>query len=94
MSDTLGKLIRGLTKLFQLDEDELDVKEMYPSSEAIQEAVYDPDNKTLYIRFTSGSNYQYSNVSTQRWNAFKRASSKGKYFVYSIRENYIYSRGI
>ena len=94
MSDAFGKILRGLQKLFQLDEDELAVKEMYPDSEAISEAVYDPDNKTLYIRFTSGSNYQYANVSGQRWNAFKRSASKGQYFVYNIRENYIYSRGI
>jgi hypothetical protein len=76
------------------DLEDVEIQSLNPSSSAINEAYYDPETKTLYITFVSGSSYQYENVSRQRWNAFKNASSTGRYFVNRIRENYIYSKGV
>ena len=61
-------------------------------SSAIAAIGYNSDDKRLVITFNSGKSYAYYGVSTQRYNAFCDANSKGKYFNRAIRNNYNYRR--
>ena len=49
---------------------------------------YDKDKNTLHIIFANGSEYQYKEVSIQRYNSFLSAESKGKYFHLNIKDKY------
>jgi hypothetical protein len=40
---------------------------------------YDPRTKELILEFSEGRKYKYFGVSRQRFNAFNRAESLGKY---------------
>jgi hypothetical protein len=92
----MSDLFRALARVLGIQTEEVEgddeIQQMIPASEAISEAVFDPENKTLAIQFVSGSSYLYENVSRQRFRAFENAASKGRYFVYRIRENYSYSQ--
>ena len=46
----------------------------------------------LYVKFHSGSTYQYSNVPEDVYVQFCNAESKGKFLNANIKEIYIYSR--
>jgi len=92
MSDLFTALARVLGLKVAEVEDDDEFFQMLPDSEAIQEAIYDPDTKSLTIEFVTGGQYIYDDVSRQRFAAFKNSASKGRYFVHRIRENYAYSR--
>lgn len=61
---------------------------------------YDAETGTLAVRFRGhggkpGSLYHYRNVGASEWAAFNDASSKGSYFIRTIKPNparYPYSR--
>ena len=60
-----------------------------PSS-VIRRFVYCPDNSELWVEFTTGRRYVYSNVPEEVANTFRSAFAKGVYFNTRIRDRYPY----
>lgn len=58
------------------------------TSSNLQGVAYDPEKKTMWIRFQNGAVYQYWNVPLNVYRDFWKASSKGKYFWAKVRRNY------
>ena len=61
-------------------------------SSAIDSIAYDKDEKKLWIRFTSGSLYEYRNVEESTVNELDEAESKGKYFHNNIKDRFDYEK--
>nr|WP_287178389.1 KTSC domain-containing protein [Mesorhizobium sp.] len=60
-------------------------------STAIQSINYDPATRTLSVWFVpSGNRYDYDDVPPQTYAAFRKASSKGRFFNAFIRDRYSY----
>ena len=62
------------------------------SSEVIADRSYDPETRTLFIRFTSGELYAYDGVEPETWTALRQAVSKGRFFQKHIRDHYPYGK--
>jgi len=62
------------------------------NSSNIKGIAYSGTSNTLWVKFTKGTIYSYSGVTKQRFDAFKNAESKGKYFHKNIRGNYEYEK--
>ena len=62
------------------------------SSSNISSIGYDPGTGILEIEFKSGGIYQYSNVSTEVYQALLSAPSVGKFFYQNIKSSYEYSK--
>ena len=60
-----------------------------PSS-VIREFVYDAASRELLVLFVTGRRYLYSNVPQAEVDAFRTATSKGRYFKRRIRDHYRY----
>jgi HTH-type transcriptional regulator/antitoxin HigA len=60
------------------------------SSAAIQGATYDASNRRLTVTFVNGRRYVYERVPKSVYEAFRHASSKGKFFNRDIRDRYAY----
>jgi KTSC domain len=60
------------------------------SSTNIAAALY--EGGTLFVRFVSGSVYQYDDVPLSVWTGLLTAGSKGKYHHRHIRNSYSYRR--
>lgn len=60
-----------------------------PSS-VIRRFVYCPDNSELWVEFTTGRRYVYSEVPEEVANTFRSAFAKGVYFNTRIRDRYPY----
>lgn len=58
-----------------------------PSS-VIRRFVYCPDNGDLWVEFTTGRRYVYSQVPEEVANTFRSAFAKGVYFNTRIRDRY------
>jgi KTSC domain len=58
-----------------------------PSS-VIRRFVYDEMEKNLWVEFTTGRRYVYSNVPHEVAEAFRAAFAKGVYFNTRIRDRY------
>lgn len=58
-----------------------------PSS-VIRRFVYDYTERALWVEFTTGRRYVYSNVPTEVADAFRSAFSKGIYFNTRIRDRF------
>ena len=58
-----------------------------PSS-VIRRFVYDPSQEKLWVEFTTGRKYVYSDVPEEVANAFRSAFSKGVYFNTRIRDSF------
>ncbi|HUA68714.1 MAG TPA: KTSC domain-containing protein [Candidatus Saccharimonadales bacterium] len=56
------------------------------SSSNIESVGYDAATRTLEVEFLSGSIYQYSNVSAEKFSGLMSAWSKGDYLNYWIKE--------
>ena len=54
-------------------------------STVIRSYEYLPENNSLIVTFVSGSRYLYKHVSTETFEAFKQAFSKGTYFNQFIK---------
>lgn len=62
-------------------------------STAIRNTQYDPATRTLSVWFVpSGHRYDYADVAPATYAAFRRASSKGRFFNEFIRDHYSYRR--
>ena len=53
---------------------------------------YDKDTQELHVKFSSGSEYVYSNVPEDVFNEFKDASSVGRYLNEHIKNVYGYRK--
>ena len=60
-----------------------------PSS-VIRRFAYCPDSGQLWVEFTTGRRYVYSNVPEEVANTFRSAFAKGVYFNTRIRDRYPY----
>jgi hypothetical protein len=60
-----------------------------PSS-VIRRFVYCPDNSELWVEFTTGRRYVYSDVPQEVADTFRSAFSKGIYFNTRIRDQFPY----
>jgi hypothetical protein len=60
-----------------------------PSS-VIRRFVYDEMEANLWVEFTTGRKYVYSNVPQEVADAFRGAFAKGVYFNTRIRDNFPY----
>ncbi len=60
----------------------------YLKSSNIRGAAYDNQSGTLYIEFTSGSEYAYEGVPPDEYEALVKAASPGGYFSANIRSVY------
>lgn len=61
-------------------------------SSNISLSVYSLSKKQLVVRFKSGAIYRYKNVPKAIWEAYKKATSKGKYFHRNIRTTFSYDK--
>lgn len=57
-------------------------------SNVIRRFVYCPDSAELWVEFTSGRRYVYSQVPTEIADTFRSAFSKGIYFNTRIRDRF------
>ena len=56
------------------------------SSSNLASVGYDSSSRTLEVEFLNGTIYQYANVPTDRHVGLLKASSKGDYFNFYIKE--------
>ncbi len=63
------------------------------SSSALSAIGYEAESRTLEVRFTSGSVYQYEGVPEEVYRGLRGAGSHGQYFSRQIRNNYPYRKG-
>ena len=59
-------------------------------STVIRRFVYDETEKNLWVEFTTGRRYVYSDVPQEVANAFRSAFAKGLYFNTRIRDRFPY----
>jgi hypothetical protein len=57
-------------------------------STVIRRFVYDQSERALWVEFTTGRRYVYSNVPEEVASAFRLAFSKGVYFNTHIRDRF------
>jgi len=53
---------------------------------------YDPENEELQVKFLSGAVYKYDNVPAEVVEDLLNADSKGSFFYWNIRNDYMYDR--
>lgn len=64
-------------------------KQISVPSTALKTVSYNPDNKILEVKFTSGSKkYDYPHVPLETVQALMKAPSKGEYFMKNIHDQY------
>jgi hypothetical protein len=61
-------------------------------SEAVWQIGYDPAERVLYIRFSSGDLYGYEDVPEQLFTRFLAAPSQGRFFQAEIDGLYRYEK--
>lgn len=59
-----------------------------PDSSLVKFSYYHRGEKNLFIQFTTGSVYGYSNVTEQVWDEFVRAASAGNYYNIKVKGSY------
>ena len=57
-------------------------------STAIRSFFYDPARRQLWVTFVTGRRYVYDEVSSEVFDAFKAAESRGTFFNHEIRDRY------
>ena len=63
------------------------LKEVYGSTH-IDAAGYDPETKTLTVRFMGGEQYSYHGVPENVWREFESSTSKGRMVGIVLRRGY------
>ena len=61
------------------------------NSSNVKEFFYDPEKKTLFVRFLNGGHYSYSDVPASVYDSMRSAESKGK-FLSSIKGKFKHTR--
>ncbi len=59
-------------------------------STAIQNFFYDPAKRQLWVTFVTGRRYIHDEISSEVFDAFKTAPSRGTFFNREIRDRYPY----
>lgn len=72
----------------KVDETTLTAKKAIYKSSTIDHSIYYHDDKTLKIKFKSGAEYIYRDVSKDAYSKFTVADSQGKYFNENIKDNF------
>lgn len=62
----------------------------YVDSSNIEAIGYDAEGRELWVRFTSGGTYVYSDVPPATYNDIMHADSKGSYLNREVKPNYSY----
>jgi len=57
------------------------------NSDNILKTTYFPKNQRLYIAFSRGHTYSYSNIDLEQYLKFEEADSQGKFFHKNINNN-------
>jgi KTSC domain len=60
----------------------------------VSEIGYDPDERTLYVRFRSGPEYRYHEVPKNVYDALREATNIGKHLFHNISGIYPFSSDI
>lgn len=55
-------------------------------------AAYEPEPRTLYLRFRSGVTYSYFDFPEEQYQALLQAESRGRHFLSHIRGRFRYQR--
>ena len=74
-------------KEFQEKDGSLGYIESVFSSDNVLKTTYFPNNQRLYIAFSRGETYSYSNVTPEMYKEFEEAESQGKWFFKRINKN-------
>ena len=61
-------------------------------STVIKRLAYDPEQRELFVTFTSGDVYAYEAVPPEAYEAFRTAFSKGQHFAKHVRQKYLCRR--
>ena len=61
-------------------------------STAIRQITYDDLSHTLFVTFIDGDLYAYLDVEPQIYADMQRATSKGRFFAYRVRNRYPYRK--
>jgi hypothetical protein len=59
-------------------------------STVIRRFTYEPERRELHIEFVTGRIYIYYDVPEREAEAFRAAGSKGRYFNFNIRDNFVF----
>jgi hypothetical protein len=74
-------------KEFQEKDGSLGYIESVFESDNVLKTTYFPNNQRLYIAFSRGETYSYSNVTLEMYKEFEEAESQGKWFFKRINKN-------
>jgi KTSC domain len=66
----------------------LTIKTEQLKSTALASATYDDETKDLDVTFTSGNTYTHRNVPVEIWEGLVGASSPGRYWHSSLKDQY------
>jgi hypothetical protein len=61
-------------------------------SKMLAAVAYEPEPRTLHLRFRSGEIYSYFEVPEDLYQEFLQAESRGRYFLSHIRGRFRYQR--
>lgn len=64
----------------------------FTDSTNVKQIRYSEEQKIMQVTFTSGTTYQYFDVSPRTWDAALQASSIGTFISNSIKGKYKYSK--
>lgn len=64
----------------------------YVKSSNLQGVAYNPDTLELYVQFSNGTEYAYSDVPESDYDGLLNAASVGSYFNDNIKNAYTYRR--
>jgi hypothetical protein len=62
------------------------IEAIYESSNILM-STYFPEKNKLYIHFSRGGTYSYTNINENVYKEFENAESQGKYFSREIKKN-------
>ena len=60
----------------------------YVNSKAIRKIEYDPGSRQMYVTFSDSGTYTFCRVPESVYQAFLRASSKGRFYNDHIKDRY------
>jgi hypothetical protein len=66
--------------------------ETITTSSLIEKFSYDESQQVLHIHFRKGGHYGYSNVTPEKFAAFREAESHGKFFLTEIKPHHQFSK--
>lgn len=61
-----------------------------PESSHVEAIKYEPEERSVYVKFNDGSVYQYMNVPESVWEELLASGSKGRFINIVLRRGYEY----